>query len=384
MTMNTENRTITIWVLLILLINGVAAFAYNIIIARDATNLWALLAAIYIYCLGLTQSGIVFSAIMRLSRSEMGSQFSRLGEMLTLSFMPASFILFLIIYFGGTEHLFYWARPQEAAHGEHVLHLSPWLGKGLFLWRTVILSALFYLVSFIYFRYSCIEERGSSNTKNSLNILAGFVMFLYVLANTNTAWDFGMMIIPHWESSIFPVYFLAGNILGGTAFLFLLGIYLTPRAHGDEWWDSGHLDSAGKLLMGLSLFWVYLFWSQHIVIWYGDIPNLTGPLFKQHQGSYAPAFIFMMLTIFAAPFLALTFRKVRLNLHSLSAAAFIICIGVWINRYLMVIPVFTDGKENVFATYTGVALLFSGFAAILLSFIALRNLFPGLNVTNDR
>jgi hypothetical protein len=384
MTINIKKRIITTWLLLLLLTNGIVAFAYNVAIAKDATNLWALLATIYIYCLGLTQTGVTFSAIMRISRSEWGSQFSRLGEMLTLSFIPTSFILFLLIYFGGTEHLFYWARPQEAAHGGHVLPLSPWLGKGLFLWRTVILSALFYLVSFIYFRYSCIEKRDASDIKNPLNILAGFVILLYILTNTNTAWDFGMMIIPHWESSIFPVYFWMGNILGGTAFLFLMGIYFIPKTHRETYWSKEHLNSAGKLLLGFSLFWVYLLWSQHIVIWYGGLPNLTGPLFKQQKGSYAPTFIFMILTIFLVPFLSLIFRKIRLNLRAFSAVAFIICIGVLINRYLIVIPVFTDGKENVFATYTGVSLLVSGLAAVLLSFIAFRNLFPGLHVTNDR
>lgn len=374
-----KNKMITIWVLLALLVNGIAVFAYNIAVAEDTTKFWALLATTYIYYLGLTQTGIVFSAIMRAVKSGWGRHFSRLGEILTLSFIPAAFVLFLIIYFGGTEHLFYWARPQEAGHGEHAMRLSPWLGKGLFFWRTIISTALFYIMSFVYFRYSRIEERCSSDMKSPVNLMGGLVIFLYVVTNTNTAWDFGMMIIPHWESSIFPVYFWVGNVFAGTAFVFLMAVYFIPRAPGEEM-DKEHLDSMGKLFIGLSMLWTYMFWSQHIVLWYGNLPNLTGPLLKQREGSFAPVFALMILTVFIIPFFALLFRSVKLRVLSLSAVAFIICIGIWINRYLMVMPVFTNGEESVFATYTGVALFFAGLATVLLSFIAFRAFSPAVNL----
>ena len=42
------------------------------------------------------------------------------------------------------------------------------------------------------------------------------------------AWDFGMMIIRHWESSIFPPYYWVGNLFAGIAFLFLISCALIP------------------------------------------------------------------------------------------------------------------------------------------------------------
>ena len=276
-----KNKMITIWVLLALLVNGIAVFAYNIAVAEDTTKFWALLATTYIYYLGLTQTGIVFSAIMRIAKSEWGRHFSRLGEALTLSFIPAAFGLFLIIYFGGTEHLFYWARHSSpGSHGEvHVRHISPWLGTGLFFWRTIVSMSLFYIMSWVYFRWCRLEERCDCDMERRLNLTAGFVMFFYVVTNTNTAWDFGMMIIQHWESTIFPAYFWVGNVFAGTAFVFLMAVYFIPRAPGEEM-NKDHLDSMGKLLIGFSILWIYMFWSQHIVIWYSDLPNLTGPLLK--------------------------------------------------------------------------------------------------------
>ena len=32
----------------------------------------------------------------------------------------------------------------------------------------------------------------------------------------------------------------------------------------------------GKMIFAFSIFWMYLFWSQYLVIWYANIPEETG------------------------------------------------------------------------------------------------------------
>ena len=99
------------WALIILLLNGIISFVYTIQTTTNTINLWALLAVNFVFFLGITQTGIVFSAIMRISKSGWGRHFSRFGEILTLSFIPVAVITFIIIYIGGVDHLFYWAHP---------------------------------------------------------------------------------------------------------------------------------------------------------------------------------------------------------------------------------------------------------------------------------
>ncbi|MBI5048770.1 MAG: hypothetical protein HZB54_07480 [Deltaproteobacteria bacterium] len=363
-------------ILIILILNGVISFAYTLMNGAEATTLWAMLAVNFVFYLGMTQTGIIFSAIMRIAKSEWGRYFSKFGVILTLSFIPVAFITFLIIYIGGTENLFYWASPSPL-HGHDAGHVSPWLGKGLFLWRTVITMAVFYIMSYIYFRTSRIEENGervSYDIEKRLNLMAGFVMVFYIIANTNVAWDFGMMIIPHWESTIFPAYFWVGNVFGGTAFLFLMArLFLSGGGKGI---GKEHLDSMGKVLLGFTLLWIYMFWSQHIVIWYSDLPNLTGPLFKQMRGNYTGIFSIMILALFILPFFMLIFRRIKLSLSGLSITACIICIGTWTTRYLMILPVFKNGGEPVLTTWTGVSLTLAGLAATLLSVLLFLRLFP--------
>ena len=370
------------WILAILVVNGILSFGYAVTRSDDPTALWAALAVNFTFYLGITQAGIVFSAIMRIAKSEWGKYFSRLGEIITLSFMPVAFITFIVLYLGGTDDLFYWARAESSE--THDAHLSPWLGKGLFFWRNIITMTLFYAASYLYFMAGRVEEKTPdvpARTRTRLTLLASLVMFFFVAANTNMAWDFGMMLIRHWESSIFPPYYWVGNLFAGTAFLFLISCALIPLTKSAT--DKGRLDSMGKVLLGFTLLWTYLFWSQFVVIWYGNLPHLTAPLFKAMSGEFSLPFTLMIITVFIAPFFALLNRRIKLSAKALTVVSVVICAGMWINRYLMIIPVVTKDNETVFASWTGLALILAGLSATLLSVNLFVWLFPRVNLISN-
>ena len=89
-----------LWILLILAVNGIISFAYTAATSTEPASVWGLLTANFVFFMGITQAGILFSAIMRIVRSRWGKYYSRLGEILTLSFIPAAVVMFLAVYFG--------------------------------------------------------------------------------------------------------------------------------------------------------------------------------------------------------------------------------------------------------------------------------------------
>ncbi|MBI5885691.1 MAG: hypothetical protein HZB85_03820 [Deltaproteobacteria bacterium] len=365
------------WIFWILLLNGIVSFIYGVAGSAETNTLWGMLAVNFVYFLGLTQTGVVFSALMKLSKSGWGRYFSRLGEILTLAFIPVAFVVFLVIYFGGTDHLFFWAQPA----GPHSHAISPWLGRPQFLWRNVGTMALFYIVSYLYFRCGRLEEKGEAtlyNVSERRSVWAAFVLITYILTNTNVAWDFGMMLIPHWESAIFPAYYWAGNLLANTAFLVVLSlIFITKRMELDK----KYLDSISKVMIGFVLLWTYMFWSQFVVIWYGNQPGLVGPFFKRMTGNYLPHAVVMMLAVFIVPFLALLFRRIKFCAASLATVGGIILIGMWLNRYLMIVPEYSDGSEFVLGTWTGISMAIGGLSSVIVSVALFLKLFPGVTVT---
>lgn len=366
-----------IWISLLLLLNGVISFTYSLITASDTTTLWAMLAVNFLFFVGVTQAGIVFSSYMRIAKSEWAVYFNRLGEILTLSFLPAAIILLVILFVGGGGHLFWWKSPHLSTEGHG--HLSLWLNSKFFIWRYIVAWGAFYILSYLYFRATRMEEDKaivSFDRGKRLNVLASFIMVSFVVAESNMAWDFGMMIIPHWESTIFPAYVWVGHIFAGAAFLFLSArIFINSKGL-----DKDHLDAMGKLLLGFTLLWLYMFWAQHIVTWYGDLPNVIDPLNKQWEGNYGPIFISMLIAIFIIPFFALAQRRIKLSVTGLSIITFIICIGVWLNRYLIIMPVFSDRGIGIVMSWTGISLILAGLAATVLSVLLFLRLFPKVTI----
>ncbi len=377
-----QTSKLTFWVLIILLVAGIVSFANTVCVATDPTNMWALLSANFIFFLGITQSGIIFSAVIRLSRSPWGVYFSRLGEILTLAFIPVGVIMFLALYFGGFEHLFYWANP-EAAHAAGA-HVSPWLDKKLFLIRIIVSNIAFYVISYIYFRTGRSLELnsdapGGGEYTHCHATLAGFVIFFYVLAQTFVSWDFGMTQIKHWESSIFAPAFWVGNLMAGFSFLFLMALAFIPRDAGEKM-KRVLLESMGKVLFGFVLLWIYMYWSQHIVFWYGNLPSRMGPAFKMMKSPYFSLFVIMMFLVFGVPFLALIFRKIKSSPAGMGTVSMVLFVGIWINRYLLVVPNYANGTPTL-STGTGVFLTLGAGAATLLSIYLFRWLFPCISVT---
>ena len=143
------------------------------------------------------------------------------------------------------------------------------------------------------------------------------------------------------------------------------------------------LDSMGKVLIGFVLLWTYMFWSQYVVLWYGNLPDRARPVFRQMEGNYSPAFTIMLTAILVVPFFALIFRRIKLSVNGLAAIAFIICIGVWVNKYLTILPVFSEGGTPVIATWPGISLIFGWLAAAILSLVIFFRLCPYAKAARD-
>lgn len=370
-------------ILIILSLNGVISFSYALLTTDDTTILWAMFTVNFLFYTGITQACIIFSTIMRITKAGWGNSFSRVGERITLSSFPLTVITFVILYVVGIDHIFYWLSndlSNNLGHSELGGGLLMLFNKRVFFWRNILSMLAFYGASYLYFRSGFLKEREimpSLNMNRRLNILASLVIISYIITNTTIAWDFGMNIILHWESTILPPYFWVGNIFSGIAFLIIVSIFCQD-VKGKEVMDGETLRQMGKFLLGNTLLWIYMFWAQYIVLWYGDIPRLAEPLFRQMGGAYSFTFYLMIAASFLFPFILLIQRWVRSSGKALPIVVVLICIGIWVNRYLMIIPHFSDGGRPVFLPWTGVSLTLAGLALTLISVITFFRLTKGV------
>ncbi|HIC33504.1 MAG TPA: hypothetical protein EYO78_01785 [Gammaproteobacteria bacterium] len=72
------------------------------------------------------------------------------------------------------------------------------------------------------------------------------------------------------------------------------------------------------------------------------MPHEFEPLWRQMYGHYAPYYWTMISGCFFIPLAALIFAVFNRSTVGMCAVAVSICVGAWVNKYLMIIPVFSD------------------------------------------
>jgi Ni/Fe-hydrogenase subunit HybB-like protein len=187
------------------------------------------------------------------------------------------------------------------------------------------------------------------------------------------AWDFVMSLDPAWSSTLFGGYYFVGNLYLGLAAVTALTVF-TSRRHGlDHSVDSKVFHNLGKLLFCFALLWTYLFWSQYLVIWYGNLPRETRFLLvRTAQEPWSTLALAVLLANFLIPFVILLFRAARKSRQALLAVSAAIVAGMWLERFLLVAPSLSPG-QRLFLGWQELAITAGFFALFLLTYmIALR------------
>ena len=375
-----------------------AAWLTYMLVTDPAAVPWDFLVVNYIYLLGITQFGVCFVAIMRLSGAKWSRPYHRLGELMTMAYGPFAIIGFLVIFYFGRHELYYWIGDA----GE--VHRSPFQTESFLLWRNVIAQLVFYGLAKYHFLLGMIPDTqaGDSNKGSALQrmiyrplesrrkkydaatverklyYLAPVLLISAAVSQTFIAWDFGMMLVEHYHSTVYPMYFMVGNMYAGAAALFVMLVLLAGMIPMDSYFGVEQLRSMGIYLTAFALLFVYFFWAQFFVSWYGNLEHEYGVLGLQMYGHYGHYFWVMLFFLIGVPIMSMIFAKAKRVRWSLTIVTSIILVGMWLNRYLMVIPGLREG-DSPFSSMPEVivaVLLFSGFLFVL--FWAYR-LFPMLS-----
>ena len=99
------------------------------------------------------------------------------------------------------------------------------------------------------------------------------MLFLWVLTLTLWGFDLVMSIDPKWYSGLFGGYFVVSTLYTGFALLSILSV--RANARGDATIPPAAIQDVAKLQFAMSIMWMYFFWSQYLVIWYGNVPVET-------------------------------------------------------------------------------------------------------------
>ena len=252
--------------LVLLAILGIVAFLYGVAQA-DPARVWGIYLVNLLFWSSLSITGPALAGMIQVTEGRWSPSVKRIA-LTTAGFLPVSFVLFVVLFWGRAA-LYPWVTeplPIKAAW-LNVPFMSLRIGLGVF---------LLYGVAMLLVKAVLAEDQPGGDSPAAVdrrNRLAAVLLVLYVVVLSLWGFDLLMSLDPRWWSGLFGGYYVVTSMYTG----FGLVTFLTIRANerGLSRVAPPAIQDVAKLTFALSVFWMYFFFSQYLVIWYGNVPAET-------------------------------------------------------------------------------------------------------------
>lgn len=336
---------------------GAVGFAI-LLLAGQAQRAWTAYLVNWLFWTGLSVAGVLFHAVTNVAKGRWSAPLVRIAEG-TVAFLPVSFVLFLLLWFGKAQ---LWSWVAQPIHEPQVKAF--WLQPGFMFARdAAALLILFGLAT--WFVYHSVRPdvalmegsapaerrawyarftrdyatRGETHSTGMLTTLSPILIVVYALVMSVMAFDVIMSLAPHWVSNLLGGYVFMGAWLGGLMTLMLRTLWYRRHFELEGVITTRHLHDLGKLCFGFTVFWAYVFFSQFLVIWYGNMPEETSFLFLRMMApEWRGISIAMIVMVFLIPFWGLISVAGKTTPSVTATMAVISLLGLWTDRYVLVVP----------------------------------------------
>jgi hypothetical protein len=308
---------------------GALTLLAGIVVAPGRT--WPSLLVVSFGLVGVGLAGIFFVALQYATGSGWSASLRRVPESMA-AVIPVG-ALGLACVLALRPAVYSWTHEELSGFKEI------WLSLPFFIARSVVYVLLWTGFAFAIIRTSRRQDADGDLAHTHRNVRLSAV-FLVVFAVTFwlASYDWVMSLEPEWASTIFGVYNFAGLFQSGLAVMILLVIGLRRTGPLGGFVNEEHLHDLGKLLFAFSTFWMYIWFSQYMLVWYANLPEEAGYYVRRLHGYWKPLFLLNMLLNWVVPFVVLLPRRTKRDPFVLSKVAAVVVVGRWLDLYLMIVP----------------------------------------------
>ncbi len=390
---------------------GLAAFSYQMYTDMSVTGLdrpvmWGFYIVNFVFWIGLSHSGTMVSAILRLCQANWRRPILRAAETMTV-FTVAVGGLFPLIHLGRNWVFFYlipypnqrglWPNFRSALLWDATAILTYIIGSSLFLylgmlpdlavardrasgWRLKLYTVL------------AMGWRGTAREwvifQKASTLMAALIIPVAVSVHSIVAWDFAVTVIPGWHSTIFPPYFVIGAIHSGVAAVITLMIVIRKAFHLEEYLTPLHFDNMGKLQLVIALLWAYAYFVEVQTTWYAHEP-IEWEVYGFMAHKYTFILLLMLVGNAILPIICLCFKRLRRSIPVMLAITLLINVGMFIERFLIIVPSLSHkNMPFVWGTYrptwVELSVTAGAFAGFALMYTLFAKTFPMVAVTDVR
>ena len=332
-----------------LFIKGTGIWGINIPIG------WGFAIVNFVWWIGIGHAGTLISAILLLLRQSWRNSINRFAEAMTL-FAVASAGIFPLVH-TGRPWLAYWMVPYPNTMNYWPQFRSPLVWDVFAVSTYFTISLLFWFIGLIpdlatlrdraenkYARMGygllAMGWRGSARHwaryESAYLLLAGLATPLVLSVHTVVSFDFAVGIVPGWHTTIFPPYFVAGAIYSGFAMVLMLAIPIRKIYNLEDFITDRHLQNSAKVMLATGWIVAYGYAIEAFSGWYGGNRYDQTLLWNRLHGPYAGVYWMLLICNIFIPQL-LWIRKMRTNPVWLFMISFVILVGMWLERFVIVV-----------------------------------------------
>ena len=311
----------------------------------------------FVWWIGIGHAGTAFSIFLLILRQKWRTSINRAAEAMTV-FAVMCAALFPGLHMGRIWDAFY-IFPYPNTRGPLWVNFnSPLFWDFAAITAYLIISASFWYLGMLP-DLGTIRDKTTSKIKKAVYglfsmgwtgssrqwirfeslsfILGGIAAVLVVSVHSIVSTDFAVGIEPGWHTTIFPPFFVVGAIFSGFAMVMTLMVLIRKIYKLTDYVTDNHMDAIARILVFISLIMGTAYVTELFISWYSGNQYDMFTMFRNRvTGDYTMQFWGMIVCNALIPQL-FWFRKIRRNWIGLLSISLVINIGMWLERYNIVI-----------------------------------------------
>lgn len=355
----------------------VGLLAFIVCLMTDPVRAWQAYLSGLFYFVSLAAVALFYVAIQFLTKAGWSVLVRRIFESFTAYLPLGALLTFVLALFGGPT-LYKWLQPAYVAQDALLLHKQAYLNPTFFGIRLLVFFGGWILFQKLIVGASVLQDKNGDKTLVNTIVpkCVAYIVF-FALSYSFLTVDLIMSLEPHWFSTIFGVYLFGGTSQAFFALCILIAIYLIRGGYYQGLVNENHIHDMAKFMLGFTVFWAYIAFSQFMLIWYANLPEET--IFFRHrmEGGWAIATVLLLVLKFVIPFLALLPRWTKRDFNFLSVICVLILVTQFMDLHWLIYPNFND--HEVLFSFWEVA-IFAGFAGtfgiVVARFLSQNSLIP--------
>ena len=331
------------------------------------TRVWSNLLVAAFYLVTLALGSLAFVALMNVCGAGWSVAFRRVPEAMGRTLAFGALGVLAVVGVGRSAYSWH-AEGHSKGHGSGTFWFKEmWLDTNFFLLRAVVIVTLWILFSFVLVQLSRRQDNApGAGSAWQTSFASAVFLFLFAGTFSIASFDWLMALEPMWFSTMWGVYQFAGMMMAVLATITVLCLILRDRGPLKGVFNDEHLHDLGKLQLGFSCFWMYIWFCQYMLIWYSNIPEEASWFVRRMNNAWAPVVILNVIVNWAVPLFVLLPRASKRSASMMMKVAGLILIGRWIDLYVIVFPA-TIGEAPVFGVWevAAIALIFGSFGLLV-------------------